>query len=59
MAAVNTLEHVAPVTHGVASFGHMPKSGIAGFSDRSISSCLRILQIDFQGGCTSMCQEPS
>ena len=40
--------------HGVASFGYILKSGIAGYSDRSISNFLRNLQIDFQSVCTSL-----
>jgi hypothetical protein len=40
--------------YGGASFGYIPKSGIARSSDRSISSFLQNLQIDFQSGCTSL-----
>jgi hypothetical protein len=43
-----------PLWNGGASFGYIPKSGIAGFSGRSISNFLRKLQIDFQSGCTSL-----
>jgi hypothetical protein len=39
---------------GGASFGYIPKSGIAGSSGRSISNFLRSLQIDFQSGYTSL-----
>ena len=52
-ATMNIVEHV-PLWHGGASFGYMPKSGIAGSSGRSISNFLRNLQIDFQSGCTSL-----
>ena len=52
-AAMNIVEHV-PLWHGGASFGYIPKSGIAGSSGRSISNFLRNLQIDFQSGCTSL-----
>jgi hypothetical protein len=50
---MNIVEQV-PLWHGAASFGYIPKSGIAGSSGRSISSFLRNLQIDFQSGCTSV-----
>jgi hypothetical protein len=52
-AAMNIVEHM-PLWHGGSSFGYIPKSGIAGSSDRSISNFLRNLQNDFQSGCTSM-----
>jgi hypothetical protein len=52
-AAMNIVEHV-PLWHGGASFGYIPKSGIAGSSGRSIPNFLRNLQIDFQSGCTSL-----
>ena len=52
-AAMNIVEHM-PLWHGGASFGYIPKSGIAGSSGRSISNFLRNLQIDFQSGCTSL-----
>jgi hypothetical protein len=42
-----------PLWHGGASFGYIPKSGIAGTSGKYISNFLRNLQIDFQSGCTS------
>ena len=47
------VEHV-PLWHGEASFGYIPKSGIAGSSGRSISNFLRNLQVDFQSGCASL-----
>jgi hypothetical protein len=43
---MNIVEHV-PVWHDGASFGYIPKSGIAGSSGRSISNLLRNLQINF------------
>ena len=50
-AAMSIVEHV-PLWHGGASFGYIPKSGIAGSS--TIFNFLRNLQIDFQSGCTSL-----
>jgi hypothetical protein len=52
-ATVNMVEHVS-LWHGGASFGYIPKSGIAGFSGRSMSNFLKNLQIDFQNGYTSL-----
>jgi hypothetical protein len=52
-ASMNIVEHV-PAWHGGTSFGYIPKSGIAGYSGRSISNFLRSLWIDFQSGCTSL-----
>jgi hypothetical protein len=52
-SAMNIMEHV-PLWHYGASFGYIPKSGIAASSSRSISNFLRNLQIDFQNGCTSL-----
>ena len=52
-AAMNIVEHV-PLWHGGASFGYIPKSGIAGSSGRFISNFLRNLQIYLQSGCTSL-----
>jgi hypothetical protein len=37
---MNIVEH-GPLWHGRASFGYIPKSGIAGSSDRTISNFLR------------------
>ena len=51
--AMNIVEYV-PLWHGGASFGYVPKSGIAGSSGRSISKFLRNLQIDFQSVCNSL-----
>jgi hypothetical protein len=42
---------VPPESH---SFGHIPKSGIAGSYGRSMFRFLRSLQIFFQSGCTSL-----
>jgi hypothetical protein len=52
-AAMNIVEPVS-LWYGGASFGYMPRSGIAGFSGRTISNFLRNLQIDFQSGCTNL-----
>ena len=52
-AVMNIVEHM-PLQHGRASFGYMPKSGIAESSGRSISNFQRNLEIDFQSGCTSL-----
>jgi hypothetical protein len=40
--------------HSGASFGNIPKSGIAGSSGRSISNFLKNFQVDFQSGCSSL-----
>jgi len=45
-AAVNIVEHVSFLYVG-ASFGYMPKRGIAGTSGSSMSNFLRNLQTDF------------
>jgi hypothetical protein len=50
---MNIMEHV-PLWHGMASFGYIHKSGIAGSLGRSIFNFLRDLQIDFQSGGTSL-----
>jgi len=52
-AAMNIVEHVSLFYVG-ASFGYMPKRGIAGSSGSSMSNFLRKLQTDFQNGCTSL-----
>ena len=46
---MNIVEYVAP-WYGGASFGYIPKSGIAGSSGRYIFNFLRNLQIDFLSG---------
>jgi hypothetical protein len=46
--------NVVTLWHGRTSFGHMPKSGIAGSSGRSISNHLRNHEIGFQSGFTSL-----
>lgn len=51
--AMNIVEQV-PMWYSGAPFGYKPKSGIAGYSERSISNFLRNLQIDIQNGCTSL-----
>jgi hypothetical protein len=50
---MNIVEHV-PLWYGGATFGYMSSSGIAGSSDKTISSFLRNCQIDFQRHCTSL-----
>jgi len=50
---MNIVEHVSFLYVG-ASFGYMPKRGIAGSSGSSMSNFLRNLQTDFQNGCISL-----
>jgi len=50
---MNIVEHVSLLYVG-ASFGYMPKSGIAGSSGSAMSNFLRHLQTDFQSGCTNL-----
>jgi len=52
-AAMNIVEHVSLLYVG-ASFGYMPRSGIAGSSGSTMSNFLRNLQNDLQSGCTSL-----
>ena len=52
-AAMSIVEHVS-LWYGGVSFGHMPRSDIVGSSGRDIPNFLRIHQIDFQNGCTSL-----
>lgn len=50
---MNIVEHVS-LLYVWASFGYMPKRGIAGSSGSSMSNFLRNLQTDFQNGCTTL-----
>jgi hypothetical protein len=50
---MNIVEHVSLLYVGVYS-GYMPRSGIAGSSDRIMSDFLRNCQTDFHSGCTSL-----
>jgi len=52
-AAMNIVEHVSLLYVG-ASFGYMPKRGIAGSSGSTMSNFLRNRQTDFESGCTSL-----
>jgi len=52
-AALSIVEHVSLLYVG-ASFGYMPKRGIAGSSGSAMSNFLRNLQSDYQNGCTSL-----
>jgi len=52
-AVMNIVEHML-LWHCGASFGYIPKSGIAGSLGRSISNVQRNIQIHFQSGCTSL-----
>jgi hypothetical protein len=52
-AAMNIMEHVSLLYFG-ASFGYMPRSGIAGSSDITMSNFLRSCQTDFQSSFTSL-----
>jgi hypothetical protein len=51
-AAMNIVEHVSCCVG--ASFGYMPRNGIAGSSDNTMSYFLRKHQTDFQSSCTSL-----
>lgn len=53
IAAMNIVEQVS-LWDGGASFGKLPRSGIAGFGGITIPRFLRNCQIDFQSGCTSL-----
>jgi hypothetical protein len=48
---MNIVEHMS-LWYGGTSFEYMPRSSIAGFSDRIISNFLRNCQIDFQSDFT-------
>ena len=52
-AALNIVDHMSLLYVG-ASFGYMPRSGIAGYSCNTISNFLKKHQTDFQSGCTSL-----
>jgi len=51
-SVINIVEQVS-LWDGGASFGSMPRSGIARSLDKTIHSFLIKHQIDFQSGCTS------
>jgi hypothetical protein len=50
---MNIVEYVSLLPVGTFS-GYMPRRGIAGSSDSTMSSFLRNRQTDFQSGCTSL-----
>jgi hypothetical protein len=52
-AAMNIEEHMSLLQVETSS-GYMPRRGIAGSSDITMSNFLRKLQTDFQSGCTSL-----
>jgi hypothetical protein len=53
MAAMNIMEHMS-LLHVGASYGYMPRSGIAGSSGSTMSNVLRNCQTDFHSGCPSL-----
>jgi hypothetical protein len=50
-SAMNIMEHVCLLPVGISS-GYMPRRGIAGSSDGTMSNFLRNHQTDYQSGCT-------
>ena len=50
---MNMVVHVSLLYVG-ASFGYMPRSGIAGSSGSTMSNFLRNFQTDFWSGCTNL-----
>jgi hypothetical protein len=50
---MNIVEHVLLLPVGTFS-GYMPRRGIFGSSGSTMTNFLRILQTDFQSGCTSL-----
>jgi hypothetical protein len=50
---MHLVEHVSLIDVET-SFQYMPRSGIAGFTDSTISNFLRNCQIDLQSGCTRL-----
>jgi hypothetical protein len=53
MAAMNIMDHVS-LLHVRASSGYIPRSGIAGSSDTTMSNFLRNRQTDIQSDCTTL-----
>ena len=53
MAAINIVKHVS-LLYFWASYGYMPRSGIAGSLGNITSKFLSNCQSDFQSGCTSL-----
>jgi hypothetical protein len=49
---MNIVEHVSLLHVGTSS-GYVPRSGIAGSSDNTMSNFVRNRQTDFQNGCIS------